>query len=256
MKTITELTKEELELVQAAREKKEQERLEEEKWNNDTILLKKQTVMKQMIEGEKQVKAAKEFFRGFTSPQFELVEEPNKQILKCYSRDRKSIIHEEPYQINRAFIRHKSTGKIITISEHIVAERWSHKNKGYKMFCNTLSNRAYSNPITVQSSLLNIVDSNILKYNRTKIRETFITELIETQPIPNAIIEKEYILSDYVESKNGVIIKYNNGVKATCSIDIKNDVASLSIYKTEYPKPKIEGETIMDKLKYISELKF
>lgn len=256
MKTITELTKEELELVQAAREKKEKEEIERAKFIQDRIFLKKQSAEDHRKENMKQVLATHQLFQDFKNQKdFKVVVVSLPQTIKVHDGVLGCVVFEETYFIKNAYITHKIFGGKIVIK----LQTQNYKS-GYALYLDSLPypqcNRAYKKATTAESRFVEFYENKAIKQNRNEIRETFITELIETQPIPNAVIEKEYISSNYIEYKYGVRINYNNGVKATCSIDIKNDIASLSIYKTEYPKPKIEGETTMDKLKYISELKF
>lgn len=259
MKTVTELTPEELALVQAAREKAEQEKAAKQKNINDRIDLQKDAANKQMLKGEKQVDAAYNFFLDFTSGEFELVKNPFTQTILVKDNSTHEIYFKEDYQVARAHIQHKETKTKIYIEEHFVSSRWRSENKGYKMFCYTLdgSNRAYSKAKTIEEKVLNHINATKARKTAEQVRDAYIIELVETQPIPNAKIEKTYISSQYLSSPYGVEINYDNGVKVRCSVNVTAaGEASLSIFSTEFPKPKIEGDTVMDKLNFISRLEF
>jgi len=256
MKTITDLTAEELALVQAAREKAEQEKLAKQADLEKRITEKRAYAVSHQAKGEEQVKATYNFFKDFKSGEFEVVEysTPQKITIKDYTTN--EISFNEDYTINNAYIQHKETKNKIIVEPHTVFKRFRSENKGYKMFIGYES-RAYSKASTVENKLLEEINAKRAKQNRDEIRNTYIVNLIETQPINNATIEKTYIHSDYVTSRNGIQINYDNGSVVTCSISVSEEgKVHLSIYKTEFPKPKIEGETTMDKLQFISKLKF
>ena len=212
---------------------------------------------KQQAKGEEQVKTTYNFFKDFKSGEFEVVEYPlNKEIvIKDWNTG--DIQFQEDYIINSAYIKHTETGRKIRVDEHSVYSKWGRsKNNGYKMFIG-FESRAYSKASTIENKLLEEINAKRAKQNAEEIRSAYIADLIETQPIPNAKIEKTYIHSDYVTSRNGIQINYDNGSIVTCSISVSEDGKThLSIYKTEFPKPKLEGETTMDKLQFISKLKF
>jgi len=259
MKAITDLTTEELALVQAAREKAEQEKAAKQKNINDRIDLAKEAASKQMLKGEKQVKAAHNFFLDFKSGEFELVKDPFTQTMLVNDYSTNEIYFKEDYQVDRAHIQHKETKTKINIEEHFVSNGWRSENKGYKMFCYALdgSNRAYSKAKTIEEKVLNHINSTKARKTAEQIRDAYIANLIETQPIPNAKIEKTYISSQYLSSPYGIEINYENGVRVRCSINVTEaGEAILSVFSTEFPKPKIEGKTVMDKLNFISKLEF
>ena len=81
------LTAEELELIKVAREKKEQEQLVKQKEINDRIDFQKQNAMKAMLRGEQQVKATYDFFKGFKSGEFEVVEYPITKTMIMFSSE-------------------------------------------------------------------------------------------------------------------------------------------------------------------------
>jgi hypothetical protein len=256
MKAITDLTAEELALVQAAREKAEQEKAAKQAKLENDITEKRAVATKAMLIGEKQVKATYDYFKGFKSGEFEVVECPlSKEIvIKDWGTD--EIHFQEDYIVNSAFIQHKETKTKITVREHFVSTGWRSKNEGYKMFIG-FESRAYKNTSTIETKLLNEINSKRAKQNAEEIRNTYIVELIETQPIPNAKIEKTYISSQYLSSPYGIEINYDNGVRVRCSINVTEaGEAILSMFSTEFPKPKIEGDTVMDKLNFISKLEF
>lgn len=258
MKAITDLTAEELALVQAAREKAEQEKAAKQKHINDRIDAAKDTANKQMLKGEKQVKAAYNFFLDFKSGEFELIKDPFTQTMLVNDYSTKEIYFKEEYQVDRAYIQHKETKIKIYIEEHFVSSGWRSENKGYKMFCHVLEgNRAYSKASTIEEKVLNHINSKRAKQNAEEIRNTYIADLIETQPIPNAKIEKTYISSQYLSSPYGIEINYENGARVKCSINVTEDgEAILSVFSTEFPIKKVEGKTVMDRLNFISKLEF
>jgi hypothetical protein len=256
MKTITDLTAEELALVQAAREKAEQEKAAKQAKFEKDITDKRVFAAKEMLIGEQQVKATYDYFKGFKSGEFEVVEYPlNRKItIKDWGTD--EIHFQEDYVINSAYIYHAESGRKITVKEHLVSTGWRSKNEGYKMFIG-FENRAYSKPSTIETKLLNEINSKRAKQTADEIRESFINELITTQPIPNAKIEKTWISSNYISSPHGIEIIYENRTRVKCSINVTEaGEAILSIFSTEFPKPKVEGETVMDKLNFISKLEF
>lgn len=258
MKTVTELTAEELALVQAAREKAEQDKLAKQEEINKKIEHQKQLAIKRMLMGEQQVKATYDFFKDFKSGEFEVVEKPYTQTMTVKDYSTGDIQFKEDYKVNKAFIQHKEVKTQISVEEHFVSTRFSSKNKGYKMFCSLLDgHRAYSKASTIEEKVLNCINSKRAKQTAEEIRESFINDLITTQPIPNAKIEKTWISGTYVSSNKGIEIEYRNGTVVKCSIHVTSErVASLQIYSTHYPKPKLEGETVMDKLNFISKLEF
>jgi len=264
MKAITDLTVEELALVQAAREKAEQEKAAKQAQLEKDITDKRAYAAKEMLIGEQQVKATYDYFKGFKSGEFEVVEYPlNRKItIKDWGTD--EIHFQEDYVINSAYIYHAESGRKITVKEHLVSTGWRSKNEGYKMFIG-FENRAYKNASTIETKLLNEINSKRAKQSAEEIRNTYIDDLIETQPIPNAKIEKTYISSlekTYISSQclsspYGIEIKYENGARVKCSINITEaGEAILSVFSTEFPKPKVEGKTVMDKLNFISKLEF
>jgi len=256
MKAITDLTAEELALVQAAREKAEQEKAAKQAQFEKDITDKRVFAAKEMLIGEQQVKATYDYFKGFKSGEFEVVEYPlNRKItIKDWGTD--EIHFQEDYVINSAYIYHTESGRKITVKEHLVSTGWRSKNEGYKMFIG-FENRAYKNASTIETKLLNEINSKRAKQNAEEIRNTYIADLIETQPIPNAKIEKTYISSQYLSSPYGIEINYDNGVRVKCSINVTEaGEAILSVFSTEFPKPKIEGKTVMDRLNFISKLEF
>jgi hypothetical protein len=258
MKAITDLTAEELALVQAAREKAEQAKIVKQKEINDRVDHQKQVAMKAMLIGEQQVKATYDFFKDFTSGEFEIVEYPLKKemVVKDYTTG--DVYFKEDYYINSAYIQHKETKIKIRVEEHSVWDGWSSKNKGYKMFCSLLEgNRAYSKVSTIEEKVLNNINTKRAKQNAEEIRSSFIDDMVKTQPIPNAKVDKTYISSQYLSSPYGIEIKYDNGVVVECIISVTHEgEAILSVHSTRFPKPKLEGETVMDKLKFISKLEF
>jgi hypothetical protein len=259
MKTVTDLTAEELALVQAAREKAEQEKAAKQKNINDRIGLAKDAANKQMLKGEKQVKATHNFFLDFKSGEFELVKDPFTQTMLVKDNSTGEIYLKEDYQVDRAHIQHKETKTKIYIEEYFVSRGWRSENKGYKMYCYTLdrSNRAYLKAKTIEEKVLSHINSTKARKTAEQIRDAYIANLIETQPIPNAKIEKTYISSQYLSSPYGIEINYDNGVRVRCSINVTEvGEAILSVFSTEFPKPKIEGDTVMDKLNFISKLEF
>jgi hypothetical protein len=252
------LTAEELELIKVAREKKEQEQLAKQKKINDRVDHHKQVAMKAMLIGEQQVKATYDFFKDFKSGEFEVVEYPITKTMDVKDYDTNEYYFKEDYIVNSAYIQHKETQIKIRVEEHSVWNGWRSKNKGYKMFCSLLEgNRAYSKVSTIEEKVLNEIKSKRAKQNAEEIRNTYVADLIETQPIPNAKIGKTYIPSQCVSIPHGIEIKYDNGVVVECSISVTHEgEAILSVYSTRFPKPKLEGETVMDKLKFISKLEF
>ncbi len=252
------LTDEELELIKVAREKKEQEQLVKQKEINDRVDNQKQVAMKAMLRGEQQVKATYDFFKDFTSGEFEIVEYPLKKVMEVKNYTTGDFYFKEDYYVNSAYIQHKETQIKIRVEEHSVWDGWRSKNKGYKMFCSLLEgNRAYSKVSTIEEKVLNEIKSKRAKQNAEEIRNTYIADLIETQPIPNAKVGKTYIPSQYLSSPHGIEIRYDNGVVVECSISVTQEgEAILSVYSTRFPKPKLEGETVMDKLNFISKLEF
>ena len=260
MKAITDLTAEELALVQAAREKAEQDKLAKQKEINRRVEEQKQLAMKWMLDGEKQVKAVNDFFKDFKSGEFEVVDYPTTKEMEVKDYETGDWYFREEYIVNSAYIQHKEVKTQIRVEEHFVhsSRYYSSKNKGYKMFCFLLDgNRAYSKASTIEEKVLNCINSKKARQTADEIRSTYIADLIETQPINNAKIEKTYIHSDYVTSRNGIQINYDNGSVVICSISVSEEgKIHLSIYKTEFPKPKVEGETVMDKLNFISKLEF
>ena len=256
MKAITDLTAEELALVQAAREKAEQEKAAKQAKLEKDITDERAYAAKAMLIGEQQVKATYDYFKGFKSGEFEVVEYPlNRKItIKDWGID--EIHFQEDYVINSAYIYHAESGRKITVKEHLVSTGWRSKNEGYKMFIG-FENRAYKNASTIETKLLNEINSKRAKQSAEEIRNTYIADLIETQPIPNAKIEKTYISSQCLSSPYGIEINYENGARVKCSINITEDgEAILSVFSTEFPKPKIEGKTVMDRLNFISKLEF
>jgi hypothetical protein len=256
MKAITDLTAEELALVQAAREKAEQEKAAKQAQFEKQIEARRATATAAQLVGEKQVKATYDYFSQFnTVGEFEVVEYPlNREII---IKDANGILFKEDYVINSAYIKHIESGRKIRVDEHIIYSKWGRsKNNGYKMFIE-FEARAYSKSSTIETKLLNEINSKRAKQNADDIRDAFIDELIANSPIPNTTIEKEYILSNYVSSRNGIVINYDNGSKVICSINVtEKGEAILSVFSTHFPKPKVEGETVMDKLKFISKLEF
>ena len=257
MKTITDLTAEELALVQAAREKAEQERLAKQSQLERQIEEKRSYAKKEILRGEKQVKATYDYFKGFKSGEFEVIEyaKTSQMIIKDWKTE--EIQFQEDYVVNNAYIQHKEAKRNITVSKYKTSGRFDlTKDNGYRMFIG-YENRAYKNVSTIETKLLNEINSKRAKQNADGIRDAFIDELIANSPIPNTTIEKEYILSNYVSSKNGIKINYNNGSKVICSINVtEKGEAILSVFSTHFPKPKLEGETVMDKLRFISKLEF
>jgi hypothetical protein len=258
MKTVTELTAEELALVQAAREKAEQDKLAKQEEINKKIEHQKQLAMKRMLMGEQQVKAVNDFFKDFKSGEFEVVEKPYTQTMTVKDYSTGDIQFKEDYKVNKAFIQHKEVKTQITVEEHFVWTRFSSKNKGYKMFCSLFDgNRAYSKASTIEEKVLNCINNKKARQTAEEIRESFINDLITTQPIQDAKISKRYISGNYVPSSNGIEIEYLNGTVVKCSINVTEvGEAILSVFSTEFPKPKLEGETVMDKLNFISKLEF
>ena len=258
MKTVTELTAEELALVQAAREKAEQDKLAKQEEINKEIEHQKQLAMKRMLMGEQQVKAVNDFFKDFKSGEFEVVDYPIKQEMSVKDYQTGDYYFREDYIVNSAFIQHKEVKTQIKVMEHFVSTRFSSKNKGYKMFCSLLDgNRAYSKSSTIEEKVLNCINSKKARQTAEEIRESFINELITTQPIPNAKISKTWISSNYISSPHGIEIIYENRTRVKCSINVTEaGEAILSVFSTEFPKPKLEGETVMDKLNFISKLEF
>lgn len=256
MKAITDLTTEELALVQAAREKAEQEKAAKQAKLENDITDKRVFAAKEMLIGEQQVKATYDYFKGFKSGEFEVVEYPLNREIVIKDWNTGEIHFQEDYVINSAYIYHAESGRKITVKEHLVSTGWRSKNEGYKMFIG-FENRAYKNASTIETKLLNEINSKRAKQNAEEIRNTYIADLIETQPIPNAKIERTYISSQYLSSPYGIEINYENGARVKCSINITEaGEAILSVFSTEFPKPKIEGETVMDKLNFISKLEF
>jgi len=256
MKAITDLTAEELALVQAAREKAEQEKAAKQKETNDRVEKQKQLAIKNQLWGEKQVKATYEYFKGFKSGEFEVVECPITKEISVRDYKTNDHLHREDYIVNSAYIQHKESKRKIQVLEHNVSRGYRSENKGFKMFIG-FENRAYKNASTIETKLLNEINSKRAKQSAEEIRNTYIADLIETQPIPNAKIEKTYISSQYLSSPYGIEINYENGVIVRCSINVTEaGEAILSIFSTEFPKPKVEGETVMDKLNFISKLEF
>ena len=256
MKAITDLTPEELALVQAAREKAEQEKIVKQNKINERIDNQKLVANKTMLVGEQQVKATYDFFKGFKSGEFEVVEYPIIKTMEVKDYDTNEYHFKEDYIVNNAYINHKETQRKITIQEHSVWDGWRNKNKGYKMFMG-YDSRAYTIPTTIEKRMLDDINSKRAKQNTEEIRESFINNMVKTQPIPNATVEKTYIYSKYITSPNGIEIEFTNGTVVKCNINVTEDgEALLSVYSTEFPKPKIEGETVMDKLKFISKLEF
>ena len=259
MKAIKDLTAEELALVQAAREKAEQDKLAKQKEINRRVEEQKQLAMKRMLDGEKQVKAVNDFFKDFKSGEFEVVDYPTTKEMEVKDYETGDWYFREEYIVNSAYIQHKEVKTQIRVEEHFVhsSRYYSSKNKGYKMFCFLLDgNRAYSKASTIEEKVLNCINSKKARQTADEIRESFINELITTQPIHDAKISKAYISGNYVPSSNGIEIRYRNGTLVKCSAYVSEGVASLSIHSTEYPKPKVEGETVMDKLNFISKLEF
>ena len=260
MKTVTELTKEELALVQASREKVEQDKIDKQKLINKKVENQKQVAMKAMLEGEKQVKATYDYFKYFKSGEFELVGYPLKREMEVKDYTTGDYYFRENYIINNVYIQHKETKIKILVERHTVYSNkgYGSSYKGYKMFCHSLEgNRAYSKVSTIEEKLLNFINIKRAIQTSDEIRESFITELIETQPIPNAKIRETYIHSNYVSNRRGIEIKYENNSIVICSINITEvGEVLLSVFSTEFPKPKIEGETVMDRLRFISKLEF
>lgn len=256
MKTITDLTAEELALVQAAREKAEQEKAAKQAQLEKDITDKRAYAAKEMLRGEEQVKATYDYFKDFKSGEFEVVEYPLYREITIKDWNTREILFKEDYVVNSAYIKHTESGRKIRVDEHIVYSRFRDSNKGYKMFIGYEA-RAYSKVSTVETKLLNEINSIRAKQSAEEIRDAYIADLIETQPIPNAKIAKTYISSNYVTSPYGLEIQYSNGSLVTCSINVtEKGEAILSVFRTEFPKPKIEGDTVMDKLKFISKLEF
>ena len=257
MKAITDLTAEELALVQAAREKAEQEKAAKQAQFEKDITDKRAYAAKEMLRGEQQVKATYDYFSQFnTVGEFEVVEYPLNKEITIKDWNTGDIQFQEDYVINSAYIKHIETGRKIRVDEHIVYSRFRGSSKGYKMFIGYEA-RAYSKVSTIETKLLNEINSIRAKQSAEEIRDAYIADLIETQPIPNAKIAKAYISSNYVTSPYGLEIQYNNGSLVTCSINVtEKGEAILSVFKTEFPKPKIEGDTVMDKLNFISKLEF
>jgi hypothetical protein len=259
MKTVTELTAEELALVQAAREKVEQDKLAKQKEINRRVEEQKQTAMKRMLVGEQQVKAVNDFFKDFKSGEFEVVNYPLTKEMGVKDHETGDWHFREDYIVNSAFIQHKEVKTQIRVEEHFVySSGYRHSsNKGYKMFCYLLDgNRAYSKASTIEEKVLNCINSKKARQTEDEIRESFINDLITTQPIQDAKIDKAYISGNYVPSTNGIKIEYQNGTLVKCTVYVNEGVAILSIHSTEFPKPKVEGETVMDKLNFISKLEF
>ena len=258
MKAITDLTVEELALVQAAREKAEQEKAAKQAQFEKDITDKRAHAAKEMLRGEQQVKATYDYFSQFnTVGEFEVVEYPLYREIVIKDWNTGEIWFYEDYIINSAYIKHTESGRKIRVDEHIVYSKFGRsKNNGYKMFME-FEPRAYSKASTIETKLLNKINSIRAKQSAEEIRNAYIADLIETQPIPNAKIAKTYISSNYVTSPYGLEIQYSNGSLVTCSINVtEKGEAILSVFKTEFPKPKIEGDTVMDKLKFISKLEF
>lgn len=256
MKAITDLTAEELALVQAAREKAEQEKLAKQAQLEKEIEEKRSYAKKTMITGEEQVKATYDYFKDFKSGEFEVVEYPINREMLIKDWKTGEILFQEDYIVNSAYIQHKESKRKINVKIHNVSRGYRGKNNKFGMFIG-YEGRAYSKAATIETKLLNEINSKRAKQNAEEIRSKYIADLIETQPINNAKIEKTYIHSDYVTSRNGIQINYDNGSVVTCSISVSEEgKVHLSIYKTEFPKPKVEGETVMDKLNFISKLEF
>jgi hypothetical protein len=256
MKAITDLTAEELALVQAAREKAEQEKAAKQAQFEKDITDKRAYAEKEILRGEKQVKATYDYFKGFKSGEFEVVEYPLYREITIKDWNVREILFKEDYVVNSAYVKHIESGRKIRVDEHFVYSKFGRSNKGYKMFIE-FEARAYSKASTIETKLLNEINSIRAKQSAEEIRSAYIADLIETQPIPNAKIAKAYISSNYVTSPYGLEIQYSNGSLVTCSINVtEKGEAILSVFKTEFPKPKIEGDTVMDKLKFISKLEF
>ena len=257
MKAITDLTVEELALVQAAREKAEQEKAAKQAQFEKDITDKRAYAAKEMLRGEQQVKATYDYFKDFKSGEFVVVEYPLYREIVIKNWNTGEILFKEDYIINSAYIKHTESGRKIRVDEHFVYSKFGRsKNNGYKMFME-FEPRAYSKVSTIETKLLNKINSIRAKQSEEEIRNAYIADLIETQPIPNAKITKAYISSNYVTSTYGLEIQYSNGSLVTCSINVtEKGEAILSVFKTEFPKPKIEGDTVMDKLKFISKLEF
>ena len=256
MKAITDLTVEELALVQAAREKAEQEKAAKQAQFEKDITDKRAYAAKEMLRGEQQVKATYDYFKDFKSGEFEVVEYPLYREITIKDWNTREILFKEDYVVNSAYVKHIESGRKIRVDEHSVYGKFGRSNKGYKMFIE-FEARAYSKVSTVETKLLNEINSIRAKQSAEEIRDAYIADLIETQPIPNAKIAKAYISSNYVTSPYGLEIQYSNGSLVTCSISVtEKGEAILSVFKTEFPKPKIEGDTVMDKLKFISKLEF
>jgi hypothetical protein len=255
MKAITDLTVEELALVQAAREKAEQEKAAKQAQLEKDITDKRAYAEKEILRGDQQVKATYDYFKDFKSGEFEVVEYPLNREIRI--KDSNEILFKEDYVINSAYIKHIESGRKIRVDEHFTYSKWGGaKNKDYKMFIGYEA-RAYSRVSTIETKLLAEINSIRAKQSAEKIRSAYIADLIETQPIPNAKIAEAYISSNYVTSPYGLEIKYSNGSLVTCSINVtEKGEAILSVFNTEFPKPKIEGETVMDKLQFISKLEF
>jgi hypothetical protein len=251
MKAITDLTVEELALVQAAREKAEQEKAAKQAQFEKDITDKRAYAAKEMLKGEEQVKATYDYFKDFKSGEFEVVEYPLYREITIKDWNTREILFKEDYVVNSAYVKHIESGRKIRVDEHIVYSKWDRsKNKGYKMFIGYEA-RAYSKASTVETKLLNEINSIRVQQNAEQIKDAFITELISNPPFPNSIVENDYMIN-YKQIR----IKFENGVIAKCIVHVEDGKAYLSIYSTEFPKPKIEGDTVMDKLKFISKLEF
>jgi len=256
MKAITDLTVEELALVQAAREKAEQEKAAKQAQFEKDITDKRAYAEKEILRGDQQVKATYDYFKDFKSGEFEVVEYPLYREITIKDWNVREILFKEDYVVNSAYVKHIESGRKIRVDEHFVYSKFGRSNKGYKMFIE-FEARAYSKASTIETKLLNEINSIRAKQSAEEIRSAYIADLIETQPIPNAKIAKAYISSNYVTSPYGLEIQYSNGSLVTCSINVtEKGEAILSVFKTEFPKPKIEGDTVMDKLKFISKLEF
>ena len=257
MKAITDLTAEELVIVQAAREKAEQEKAAKQAQLEKEIADKLVHAARAMFIGEEQVKATYDYFKGFKSGEFEVIEyaQNRKMVIKDWKTS--EILFQEDYIVNSAYIQHKEAKRNITVQIHNTSSRFGlAKNNSYKMFIG-YGGRAYKNVSTIETKLLDEINSKRAKQNAEEIRSKYIADLIETQPIPNAKIAKAYISSNYVTSPYGLEIQYSNGSLVTCSINVtEKGEAILSVFNTAFPKPKIEGETVMDKLNFISKLEF
>ena len=151
MKAITDLTVEELALVQASREKAEQEKAAKQAQFEKDITDKRAYAAKEMLRGEEQVKATYDYFKDFKSGEFEVVEYPLNKKISIKDWNTGEILFKEDYIINSAYIKHTESGRKIRVDEHFTYSKWGGaKNNGYKMFVE-FEARAYSKASTIET---------------------------------------------------------------------------------------------------------